>query len=191
MLQIANCLKQHDKVYVYSSVIGSASKMIQLSVIISHQEGSIQPNMCFGVIFCYKMQKCLFKESLITVKTMNNHDVKFIHWKCIKPFLVFLTVRKEPVSQLCFCGAICLFQLAEEHIETSIPDHNLSCSKLQSSVIVSKSKMIHLLCLFVVWKGTYGPICVLGGDVMFAQNDNNSLRSLNNSSKTTEQDTKP
>ena len=52
--------------------------------------------------------------------------------------------------------------------------------------------MIHLLCVFVVWKGTYGPICVFAGvDVTFAQNDNNSLRSLNNSPKTTEQDTKP
>ena len=105
------------------------------------------------------MQTCLFIESLIPVKTMNKHDVKFIRWKCIKNhFSCSGLSGKSQYPNYVFCGAICLFQLAEEHIETWIPAHNLSCSKVLSSVIVRT---------YQKWSTSY--VFLLSGRVHMAQ----------------------
>jgi len=48
---------------------------------------------------------------------------------------------------------------------------------------VSTSSMIYLLCVFAVWKGIYGPICIFGN--ILAQIGKNSLRNFKTSTKIT------
>ena len=58
--------------------------MINLSGIFHVTKDQYIQFCVLGSFFCYKSQKCLFKEALITVITMNKHDMKFSHWGCIK-----------------------------------------------------------------------------------------------------------
>lgn len=122
------------------------------------QDRSIQSNKCFGITLWFEWQNCLWKETVITVKNVNEHDVKFSLWKFIKNnhFLFAWLSEKSQLPDMYFLQDCFLVPMMAKQMETLIADNGLSWSRVQSFVNVSTSKMIHLSCIFAVWKDKYG-----------------------------------
>jgi hypothetical protein len=89
-------------------------------------------------------------------------------------------VGKSQHLQGCFLVLI----RRKSYINLIIPVLKLSCDKVPSSVILSTSKMIHLLWVLLSGSGIYMAIYVIRR-IIFAQNGKNLLRNINDSIETT------
>ena len=134
----------------------------------------MHPNMCFGgrgVIFATngKLSLTGWSDILICVLDQFSFSGYFVvgcwewqmHPTCVWEGVIFYK-QLNALWNLSYCP-------------------NLSCNKGQSLVIRSASKMIHLSGIFVVRKGKYNPICVLGS--FFATNGKNANKNCNNCQK--------
>jgi hypothetical protein len=88
-----------------------------------------------------------------SAKTVRKQVTRFSHWKYIK--------YDQSSRYFGYLVPLCL-QMTEMPVETIMTVQKLPRNHKQSSDIASTWKLIHCPGHFVVWKGKYSPIYVLG-----------------------------